>query len=445
LLTVGQPAEHAHVPALDLHIGMLRTWILNAGVPLVEIPPAPAGHRFMVCLTHDIDFIGIRRHRFDHTMWGFLYRSTIGALRNVLRGRLSATRLWPMWRAAASLPFVYLGWARDFWNPFPWYLEVEKQLPATYFVIPFKRRVGDRVPGRHAARRAAAYDVTEISHWTTTLRNSGCEVGVHGIDAWHDVDKGRDERTRIAAVTRESSVGIRMHWLLSDGKTPSLLENAGYAYDATQGYNETVGFRNGTTQTFRPFSTKTLLELPLHIQDGALFYPQNLDLSEPDAEKRCEPLIDHAQSSGGALTVLWHDRSHAPERCWGDFYVRLVQRLRSADAWFGTASHVVNWFRARRGIHFERVDDAHGSRIRVRGNGAAVEPPLIIRRHTPRIEAFRQEATSEDVAWDGRRSVVLHASLRGASRRATWLAAVEGGTTPASMWSEDGDRRCSIR
>src|SRR5439155_27317336 len=162
LLTVGQPAEHAHVPALDLHIGMLRTWILNAGVPLVEIPPAPAGHRFMVCLTHDIDFIGIRRHRFDHTMWGFLYRSTIGALRNVLRGRLSATRLWPMWRAAASLPFVYLGWARDFWNPFPWYLEVEKQLPATYFVIPFKRRVGDRVPGRHAARRAAAYDVPEI-------------------------------------------------------------------------------------------------------------------------------------------------------------------------------------------------------------------------------------------------------------------------------------------
>jgi len=259
------------------------------------------------------------------------------------------------------------------------------------------------VPGRHAARRAAAYDVTDLAHWTTTLQNSGCEVGVHGIDAWHDVDKGRDERTRVAVVTGDSSLGVRMHWLLSDGKTASVLENSGYAYDATQGYNETVGFRNGTTQTFRPFSTKTLLELPLHIQDGALFYPHNLDLSYPDAEKRCVPLIDHATSSGGLLTVLWHDRSHAPERCWGDFYIRLIDVLRSSDAWFATASQATSWFRQRRDVHFERRC-ADSGRLRLRYDGDDIQPALRIRLH-------QSSSRFVDIPWDGKSAVEWDSSL----------------------------------
>src|SRR5207249_91447 len=128
LLSAGQPCTNAHIPTLDIHILMLRDWILEAGIALVEIPPAPAGHSFAVCLTHDIDFLGIRNHRFDHSMCGFLYRSTAGAVRNVFRGRISMTRLLKMWRAAASLPFVYLGWAKDFWEPFAWYLRSERDL-----------------------------------------------------------------------------------------------------------------------------------------------------------------------------------------------------------------------------------------------------------------------------------------------------------------------------
>src|SRR5271166_621026 len=72
LLSDGQPVEHALIPTLDLHIDLVRQWILQAGLPLVEIPPIPVGNNFIVCLTHDIDFIGIRNHRLDHTMWGFL-------------------------------------------------------------------------------------------------------------------------------------------------------------------------------------------------------------------------------------------------------------------------------------------------------------------------------------------------------------------------------------
>jgi hypothetical protein len=381
LLTTGQPITHARLPTLDRHIDMLRSRIVSAGLPLIEIPPVPAGYDFTVCLTHDIDFVGIRQHRFDHTMWGFLYRSTLGGLRRFVAGRLSAGRLLKMWRAAASLPLVAVGWARDFWNPFPWYLDVEKDLPATYFLIPFKNRSGDNVPGRHAARRATAYDVTDIVAWTTVLLESGCEVGVHGIDAWHDAEKGRAELTRITDATGTTHAGIRMHWLLSDATTAATLERAGFAYDTTSGYNETLGYRNGTTQVFRPLRTQTLLELPLHIQDGALFYPHNLDLSDEDAAAQCAPLIDHARSSGGVLTVLWHDRSHGPERFWGDFYIRLLQTLRVSNAWFATSSQAVDWFRARRRVRFARIGDGCGAGVCVYHEGRAIDPPLMLRQH----------------------------------------------------------------
>ena len=407
LLSVGQPLEHAHIPTLEIHIRMLRRWILGAGISLLEIAPAPWHHSFVVCLTHDIDFVGMRNHRFDHSMWGFVYRATVGAVRNVVRGRLSLTRLFRSWLAAASLPFVYAGWARDFWEPFEWYLGVENGLPVTYFLIPFKRRPGENVPGFHASRRATAYDVNDLPHWTAVLLKRGCELGVHGIDAWHSAAKGREELAAIAAVTGESNIGIRMHWLLRDASTPSVLERSGYAFDSTFGYNETIGYRAGTGQVFCPLGARRLLELPLHIQDGALFFPQRLDLSERDAEQRCRALIDNANTFGGVLTILWHDRSHAPERFWGDFYVTLLQTLRMLDAWFGTATQVISWFRKRRSVRFERVGPPDSLRTHLQYEGEEIHPPLRIRVYVPRQRGNDDEcscaATAEyvDLPWNG--------------------------------------------
>ena len=91
LLSKGQPVENARFATLELHIALLRALILGASIPVLEISPTPAGYDFAVCLTHDIDFVGIRRHKFDHTLGGFLCRSTVGALRDFLKRR-------PPWR-----------------------------------------------------------------------------------------------------------------------------------------------------------------------------------------------------------------------------------------------------------------------------------------------------------------------------------------------------------
>jgi hypothetical protein len=361
LLSKGQPVEHALNPTLDLHIAVVRSWMIEAGITFVEIPPAPFGHRFVVCLTHDIDFIGIRTHRFDSTMWGFLLRATWGTLARFLRGHLSGHRLRQAWVSVAKLPFVYAGWAKDFWSPFAWYLDAECGLPASYYLIPFKGRPGQQVTSPGWRRRATNYDVTDVPEWITCFRKVGAEVGLHGIDAWHNVELAKEEMGRITSETGESRApGVRMHWLLADATSPTVLDKAGFDYDSTCGYNETPGYRAGTGQVFQPPGTRQLLELPLHIQDGALFYPKRLGLTEEDAWKLCAKMIHNAHSNGGVLTILWHDRSHAPERFWGDFYRRLIVELKSYHPWFATGRQAVAWFRARRAITFHRAAQSSG-------------------------------------------------------------------------------------
>ena len=118
LLTTGQPVANAGSPALDLHIAFLRDLITCSGVPLVEIPPVPHGYRFIACLTHDVDHPEIRRHKWDHTLFGFLYRATFGSLRSVIRGRISVRDMFKNWTAALKLPFVHFGLVKDFWREF---------------------------------------------------------------------------------------------------------------------------------------------------------------------------------------------------------------------------------------------------------------------------------------------------------------------------------------
>ncbi len=353
LLAVGQPPANADKPALELHIAFLRDLITGCGVPLAEVPPVPDGYRFIACLTHDVDHPSIRRHKWDHTTFGFLYRALLGSLRNLIRGRVSPRDLVANWAAALKLPFVHLGLAKDFWQRFDdRYLELEKGLPSTFFVIPFKNRAGETSHGPAPVFRAARYGARDIAESIQKLLAAGSEVGLHGIDAWLDSSSGGEELEEIRNLTG-SEVGVRMHWLYYDQQSPVALEKAGAAYDSTMGYNETVGYRAGTMQAYKPLEASGLLELPLHVMDTALFYPAHLGFSPLQARELLGRMADNAARFGGCLTVNWHDRSVAPERLWGACYRDLLQDLKGRGAWFATAGQAVSWFRKRRSVAFE--------------------------------------------------------------------------------------------
>ena len=192
LLTKGQPAQLANIPTLELHISLLRELIVSHGVTLIEIPPVPAGYRFIVSLTHDVDHPGLRHHICDHTMFGFLYRALVCSVIDFCRGRRSLRQVATNWKAALSLPLVFAGIIRDFWNQVDRYLELERDLPSTFFVIPTKGDAGVDPHGRIRAKRASQYALADIADDLKKLLSANREIAVHGIDAWRDSAKGFD-------------------------------------------------------------------------------------------------------------------------------------------------------------------------------------------------------------------------------------------------------------
>jgi hypothetical protein len=383
LFTAGQPPANAILPALELHIAFLRDLITGCGVPLVEIPPVPEQYQFVACLTHDVDHPSIRQHKLDHTILGFLLRAVFGSLVDAFLRRMSIRDAAKNWVAAIKLPFVYIGLAKDFWRDFDdRYLKLEKDLPSTFFLIPRKNYAGKRVDGSAPALRAARYEAKELADTIFRLRTAGREIGLHGIDTWLDSSTGREELEEIRRLTGAAEIGVRMHWLYYNETSPAVLEKAGAIYDSTIGYNETVGYRAGTTQAYKPLEADRLLELPMHAMDTALFYLSYLGLCPRKASARLRQMTDNVVRFGGCLTVNWHDRSLAPERLWGVCYRELIQDMKSRGAWFATAGQTVSWFRKRRSAAFVTDQrEPNAVRVQVAFDQSCGLPGLRLRTH----------------------------------------------------------------
>jgi len=319
---------------------------------------------------------------------------------------MSASKVLKNWLAVAKLPFVHLGLAEDIWYQFDRYVDLEQGRPSTFFVIPFAGSPGRRSSRGSAPRnRATAYDISDIAPKILRLRAAGKEIGLHGIDAWFETDHAREEANRISEFAPNPELGVRMHWLYNDENSPAVLEAAGFSYDSTFGYNETVGYRAGTMQAYRPACATRLLELPMHVMDTALFYPSYLDFSEETAWEYLQPFFDSAVRFGGALTINWHDRSIAPERLWGDFYVRMLGELSRRGASFSTASQAVSWFRKRRSVVFERSgSDAKTLRATVQYPAGDGVPPLRLRFHNG-------SKSHTDVSFEGSVELDAHSLL----------------------------------
>ncbi len=385
LLSNGQPPDQALFPTLDIHIGLLRRWIVDAGICLVEIPPVPSGYGFVACLTHDVDFVNMRDHQLlDRSVLGFIARSIFPKNLRDAHSKIVWSRIVKNWRALLSLPAVYLGLSRDIWFDIDRYMELERGLGSTFYFIPLKGHPGESRGRTEPHWRAASYDVKEYRALVNELKRDRAEIGVHGIDAWQDTDLGAREGSILRSLCGEGSVGIRMHWLYFSQESPKMLEEAGFDYDSTIGYNEANGFRSGTTQVFCLPGSSKLLELPLNVMDTALFYSGRMGLSEVEAMEQCKNLITTLRSYGGVLTINWHTRSLSPERNWDSFYLELLDLLRVERVWFATARAAVEWFRRRRQIRFEDVEvTSRGVKVKLRTTIAPDSPGFTLRVHHP--------------------------------------------------------------
>ena len=355
-LNVGR--QNVHEPVCDAALDKLRGK-LREHLHLVEIPPVPWDYSYMLALTHDVDRLTVRE-------CGWL---SVGyaAFKCFFKGKVSET---------CRIILAKCGACKDPWDLFPHWMEMEKELGvrSTFFFLPFRNRPGVLSP----SIRAGYYSLDQAP--IPELIHNGWEVGVHGIDNWINEGSGREE---IGLFRRFGlvNIGNRVHWLISDENSLRILDCAGYFYDSTIGYNDDIGFRAGTLQVYRPSGSRSLVELPLHIQDIALFGESCrmlsgtlwskipcLNLDQEEAGKRIAELMDYAGKYGGVLTVLWHYESIGFPSDLETMYRNLVKKAHSENAWIATAGDIVQWFLARRSYRITCTDKSKCLIISIEGD-----------------------------------------------------------------------------
>ena len=336
--------QHNTEPLCEIYLDELRRKIKQF-TPLVEIPPIPWGYSYMVASTHDVDITSVKE------------RNWLSVGYAVYTSFLEFDFISGMGILLAKLGFV-----KDPWNRFEEWIRIESEMGvrSSFYFIPFKNVAGIDAP----KIREAKYELD--GRLIRKLMEGGWEIGVHGIDSWKSVEKGERELKQISELTK-SKVGTRMHWLFFDDETWKRLDGAGYYYDTSFGYNESIGFRAGTLQVYQPRDVKNLVELPLNIQDGALFRRKYLGLSEEEAKRRCGEIFGYAQKYGGVVTLLWHQSSLAVPHNWGDFYRFLVDRGLEECAWVTRPVDIVDWFKVRRAVEIEYSRDGKKLEILLKG------------------------------------------------------------------------------
>jgi hypothetical protein len=276
--------------------------------------PVPEGHRFALCLTHDVDRP---------------YKS--------VQGVYYALRERPAYHLRTSLPDRNPYWQFDDLTALESAFGVRS---AFYFLSEphiLRKPLRALASPTHWVQHLGRYDVTApaIADEIRRLDRGGWEVGVHGSTATpSSPERLAEEKRRVEAAVDGRIDGGRQHYLrLGVPETWRHHRAVGLRYDASYGASDSWGFDYGEAP-FRPFGDEFVV-FPLTLMDQALPDPR----ANPDrARAAVRSLVDEATERGAVATVLWHPRLFN-EREFPGFratYRYLLERALAADGWVGS-------------------------------------------------------------------------------------------------------------
>lgn len=297
----------------------------------------PDGRPFALFLSHDLDQV------YDRGVYRTL--ADLNHLRRLLLGRENG-------RAGACVRRI----GRSIFRPKAPAAQVER-------VLEIEARYGWRstwffLEGRTAARYGARYEPEErpIREIARRLVDSGCEIGVHGsYYDFNDPEGYARSASRLRAAFGTRPVGIRNHYLrLSGEATWKAQRSAGFEYDATFGWNDQLGPREGRMLPFEPeigpgSEGRRFVVLPLSVMDTTLF--RHLGLRGEAALAAAVEVVDRTAQAGGLLTLLWHNNFFdEPEyRDWQEVYEKLLAYVANQEPWCATGAEIADFWRSRAG------------------------------------------------------------------------------------------------
>lgn len=274
----------------------------------------PDGKQFAVCLTHDIDAL-------CYSKMGIV--TDVG--RHLLHGQLSE---------AFKRPFYNV---RKRWNPrwnFKEIMDLEEAYGAksTFFIM-----------GLDEGDQDFNYRAEDLSQEMGYILDRGWEVGLHGgHEAYNDLRALKRQKANLKGALGSDVVGYRNHFLrFKVPDTWELIKKAGFKYDATFGYPECIGFRNGMCHPFKPYNLRAdreidILEIPLVVMDGTLDQYMRLDIGK--AWDVIRQLIDTVERYHGVFTLLWHNSYIEGEKL--KLFEKVIGYCREKRAWMTSAENI---------------------------------------------------------------------------------------------------------
>jgi hypothetical protein len=184
-----------------------------------------------------------------------------------------------------------------------------------------------------------AYDVATEPGLRGTLRRlaaGGWQIGLHqSYHAWQHASSMRREKEHVEAAIGAGVSSCRQHWLrFSWEKTWRAQQEAGFELDATLGFNDRAGFRNGAALKFRPWDVPTqrpltIAAMPMVLMDSHLY--DYSDLTDAQRAQQMRYWIDEVRCVGGEATVIWHQHTMAHDYGWKSGFETFLEILSDTD------------------------------------------------------------------------------------------------------------------
>ena len=325
--------------------GLLYEPVLDQRNGYEEIvkPSWPGGAEFGVCLTHDVDKIHpwsereLIRSGLQNARLNMSQSAPVSAFCSLVGHLITAVSATQKNR---TTPEHY----------FEKWLEAEQAVGAnsTFFFCPEQTTYPHQSNTDYRYADPVKFEGEEltVAELMKTLRDRGNEIGLHSLrGAVNDVDEMISQRRQLESASGGTVQSARHHWLFYDiTTTPKTQAEAGLKYDSTLAVTGNVGFRFGTSYPWHLYDLQAeesldLVEIPLIIQDTALFDKKYMGLSAEKAIEYVRRLGKHVKEVGGVLTLNWHPNTTKQGERYST-YRRALKELDEMGAWFGTVAEI---------------------------------------------------------------------------------------------------------
>ena len=193
----------------------------------------------------------------------------------------------------------------------------------------------------------------KIHEMMKQLYSEGFDIGLHGSysTAENKILMIQQKKT-IERFLGFPIISTRQHWLnWNITKTPMIQQEAGILVDSTVGFNRNVGFRKGTGLPHNQYDNLNnrelpLLEIPMVIQDGALFGNNALEYNNDLAKKSIITILNRIINVEGCITFSFHPNYFYLDN-YRELYRWMIEYCLEHGAWATSLKEMHNWWEKR--------------------------------------------------------------------------------------------------